>query len=33
MIGEPTIADAIRHRIIHNVHRIELTGEIMRKLK
>ena len=33
MIGEPTIADAILDRIIHNAHRIELTGESMRKLK
>jgi DNA replication protein DnaC len=31
MIGEPTIADAILDRIIHNAHRIELTGESMRK--
>jgi len=33
MIGEPTIADAILDRIIHNAHRIELAGESMRKLK
>lgn len=31
MIGEPTIADAILDRIIHNAHRIELKGESMRK--
>jgi DNA replication protein DnaC len=31
LIGEPTIADAILDRIIHNAHRIELTGESMRK--
>lgn len=31
MIGEPTIADAILDRIIHNAHRIELTGESLRK--
>ena len=31
MIGEPTIADAILDRIIHNAHRIELTRESMRK--
>ena len=30
-LGEPTIADAILDRIIHNAHRIELTGESMRK--
>ena len=31
MIGEPTIADAILDRIIHNAHRIELKGDSMRK--
>lgn len=31
MIGEPTIADAILDRIIHNAHRIELKGESMRR--
>ncbi len=33
MIGEPTIADAILDRIIHNAHRISLQGESMRKQK
>ena len=33
MIGEPTIADAILHRIIHNSHRIALEGDSMRKKK
>lgn len=33
MIGEPTIADAILDRIIHNAHRITLEGESMRKQK
>ena len=33
MIGEPTIADAILDRIIHNAHRITLEGESMRKKK
>jgi DNA replication protein DnaC len=33
MIGEPTIADAILDRIIHNAHRITLQGESMRKQK
>ena len=33
MIGEPTIADAILDRIIHNAHRIALEGESMRKKK
>ena len=30
-IGENTIADAILDRIVHNSHRIELTGESLRK--
>ncbi len=33
VIGEPTIADAILDRIVHNSHRIEIKGESMRKLK
>lgn len=33
MIGEPTIADAILDRIVHNAHRITLEGESMRKRK
>lgn len=32
VIGDPTIADAICDRIIHNAHRIELKGESVRKL-
>lgn len=31
VIGEKTIADAILDRIVHDAHRIELTGESMRK--
>jgi DNA replication protein DnaC len=31
IIGEQTIADAILDRIIHDAHRLELTGESMRK--
>jgi len=31
MIGEPTIADAILDRIVHNAHRIELKGDSMRR--
>lgn len=30
-IGEPTTADAIMDRLIHRSHRLELTGESMRK--
>lgn len=33
MIGEPTIADAILDRIIHNAHRITLKGDSMRRSK
>lgn len=33
MIGEPTIADAILDRIVHNSHRIALEGDSMRKQK
>jgi DNA replication protein DnaC len=33
MIGEPTIADAILDRIIHNAHRIGLEGDSMRRRK
>ncbi|HKJ60966.1 MAG TPA: IS21-like element helper ATPase IstB [Hyphomicrobiales bacterium] len=33
MIGEPTIADAILDRIVHNAHRITLEGDSMRKQK
>jgi len=32
-IGEPTIADAILDRLIHNAHKINLKGESMRKLR
>jgi len=32
MFGNPTLADAILDRILHNAHRIELKGaESMRK--
>jgi DNA replication protein DnaC len=31
MIGEPTIADAILDRIIHNAHRVEIKGDSMRR--
>ncbi len=32
-IGDPTIADSILDRIVHNAHRIDLDGESMRKRK
>ena len=31
VIGEPTFADAILDRIVHNAHRIDLVGPSMRK--
>jgi DNA replication protein DnaC len=31
VIGEKTIADAIMDRLVHGAHRIELSGESMRK--
>jgi DNA replication protein DnaC len=33
MIGDPTIADALLDRLVHNAHRITLKGESMRKKK
>jgi DNA replication protein DnaC len=30
-IGDPTLADSILDRLVHNAHRIELSGESMRK--
>ena len=32
IIGEPTLADAILDRLVHNAYRITLKGESMRKL-
>ena len=31
VVGEPTIADAVLDRIVHNAYRIELKGESQRK--
>src|SRR6201995_4782032 len=31
IIGNPTIADAVLDRLVHNAYRIELTGESLRK--
>jgi DNA replication protein DnaC len=33
VIGEPTFADAILDRIVHNAYRLELNGPSMRKIK
>jgi len=32
-LGDPTLADAILDRLIHNAHRMDLKGESMRKKK
>ena len=32
-IGDPTLADSILDRLVHNAHRIELKGGSMRKVK
>jgi DNA replication protein DnaC len=32
-IGDPTIADAILDRLVHNAHKINLKGDSMRKLR
>ena len=32
-IGDPTVADSILDRLVHNAHRIELHGASMRKTK
>ena len=31
-IGNPTIADAVLDRLVHNAHRLELNGDSMRKI-
>ncbi len=31
MIGNPTVADAVLDRLVHNAYRIELSGESLRK--
>ncbi len=33
VIGEPTFADAILDRLVHNAYRIDLDGQSMRKTK
>lgn len=32
-IGDPTVADGILDRLVHNAHRIEMRGESMRKIR
>ena len=31
VIGEPTLADAILDRLVHNAHRLKLAGDSVRK--
>lgn len=33
LIGEPTLADAILDRVVHNAHKLTLDGDSMRKTK
>jgi len=33
IIAEPTFADAILDRLVHNAYRIDLNGPSMRKMK
>jgi len=33
IIGDPTLADAIMDRMVHNAYKINLKGESMRKRK
>ena len=33
VVGDPTYADAILDRLVHNAHRIELTGESLRRAR
>ena len=32
-IGDPTIADAVLDRLIHNAHKIDMKGDSMRKIR
>ena len=32
VIGDPTLADAILDRLVHNAHRLTLAGDSMRRL-
>jgi DNA replication protein DnaC len=33
VVGEPTLADAILDRLVHNAHKIELEGDSLRKTR
>ena len=32
-VGDPTVADSILDRMVHNAHRFELQGESLRKVQ
>jgi DNA replication protein DnaC len=32
-IGDPTVADSILDRVVHNAYRVELNGESIRKVR
>ena len=32
MFGDPTIADAVLDRIVHNAHRLTIKGDSMHKI-
>jgi DNA replication protein DnaC len=33
VIGDPTLADACLDRLVHNAHRLNLTGDSMRRIR
>ena len=33
LIGDPTYADAVLDRLVHNAHRLDLTGESLRRTR
>ncbi len=33
MFGDPTYADAVLDRLVHNAHRIDLNGESLRRTR
>ena len=33
LIGDPTYADAILDRLVHNAHRLDLSGDSLRRPK
>jgi DNA replication protein DnaC len=32
-IGDPTYADAVLDRLVHNAHRLDLTGDSLRRTR